>query len=142
MGNESIIDYISSELDQNIVGVKNTSALLEEGSTIPFISRCRKEKTGDFNEIVIRSISERWEYYKELAKRKETILKTIKEQEKLTPELEKEIVECRDKTRLEDIYLPYKPKKRSFVIIQVLKESTMFLFRNNMVRIHPFPCLL
>jgi protein Tex len=117
MDNASIIQSISIELNQNNTTVNNTVDLLEEGGTIPFISRYRKEKTGGLNEIVIRSIAERWEYYKELEKRKETIIKTIAEQGKLTPELQKQILECKDKTKLEDIYLPYKPKRRTRAMI-------------------------
>ncbi|MFH2137312.1 MAG: Tex family protein [Candidatus Omnitrophota bacterium] len=117
MDNESIIKYISEELNQKASDVNSTVSLLEEGATIPFISRYRKEKTGGLNEIVIRSIFERWEYYKELKKRKETIIKTISEQGKLTPELEKQILECKDKNKLEDIYLPFKPKRRTRAMI-------------------------
>ncbi|MBU1087332.1 MAG: RNA-binding transcriptional accessory protein [Candidatus Omnitrophica bacterium] len=121
MDNQSIIKYIGSELEQSSSAVENTVILLEEGGTIPFISRYRKEKTGGLNEIVIRSISERWDYYKELEKRKETIVKTIDEQGKLTPALRKQILECRDKTKLEDIYLPYKPKRRTKAMIAAEK---------------------
>ncbi|MCG2712150.1 MAG: RNA-binding transcriptional accessory protein [Candidatus Omnitrophica bacterium] len=113
MDNASIIKHISKELNQKISDVNNTVELLDEGATIPFISRYRKEKTGGLNEIVIRSISEKWDYYRELGKRKETIIKTITEQGKLTPELQKQITECLDKNKLEDIYLPFKPKKRT-----------------------------
>ncbi|MFH1777427.1 MAG: Tex family protein [Candidatus Omnitrophota bacterium] len=113
MYNESITGHISKELNQKIFAVNNTVTLLDEGATIPFISRYRKEKTGGLNEMVIRAISERWDYYKELEKRKETIIKTITGQGKLTPELQKQILECKDKNKLEDIYLPYKPKKRT-----------------------------
>jgi uncharacterized protein len=104
-------------VNQKNSSVDNTVAMLEEGSTIPFIARYRKEKTGELNEIVIRSISERWEYYKELEKRKETIIKTINDQDKMTPELRKQIEECLDKNKLEDIYLPYKPKRRTRAMI-------------------------
>lgn len=117
MDAESIINYIGVELNQKSDAVNNTIALLDEGGTIPFISRYRKEKTGGLNEIVIRAIAERWDYYKELEQRKETILKTIDEQGKLTPELQKQISECKDKTKLEDIYLPYKPKRRTRAMI-------------------------
>jgi len=117
MDNASIIGYISRDLSQKSSSVSNTVSLLDEGATIPFISRYRKEKTGGLDEVVIRSISEKWEYYKELGKRKETIIKTITEQGKLTPELQKQIIECLDKNKLEDIYLPYKPKKRTRALI-------------------------
>ncbi|MBW4711829.1 S1 RNA-binding domain-containing protein [Prevotella histicola] len=87
--------------------------LLDEGCTIPFISRYRKERTGNLDEVQITNISELNDRLKELGKRKETILKTIREQEKLTPELEAKILACMDSTELEDIYLPYKPKRRT-----------------------------
>ena len=87
--------------------------LLDEGCTIPFISRYRKERTGNLDEVQITNISELYNRLKELGKRKETILKTIREQEKLTAELEAKIWSCMDSTELEDIYLPYKPKRRT-----------------------------
>ncbi len=117
MDKTSIIRHITKELNQKILSVHNTIELLEEGSTIPFIARYRKEKTGGINEIVIRSVAERWDYYRELEKRKETILKTITQQDKLTPQLQKQILECLDKNKLEDIYLPFKPKKRTRALI-------------------------
>jgi len=104
---------IAQELKINENSVNKTIELLTEGATIPFIARYRKEKTGGLDETQIKNIKERFEYYTELEKRKETILQTIKEQGKLTPELEKEIISCTEKQKLEDIYLPYKPKKRT-----------------------------
>ena len=94
-------------------GVENTLKLLDEGCTIPFISRYRKERTGGLNEVQIAQISDLNEKLKEMAKRKETILKTITELGKLTPELQKRIDECWNATELEDIYLPYRPKRRT-----------------------------
>lgn len=93
--------------------VRNTIELLQEGSTIHFIARYRKEKTNSLDEEQLRNIENKFEYYTELEKRKKTVLKSIKEQDKLTPELEKRIIECREKLKLEDIYLPYKPKRRT-----------------------------
>ena len=93
--------------------VNATITLLDEGCTIPFIARYRKERTGNLNEIQITQISEQYERLKEVQKRKETILKSIREQEKLTPELQKRIEDCWDSTELEDIYLPYKPKRHT-----------------------------
>lgn len=93
--------------------VNATIILLDEGCTIPFIARYRKERTGNLNEIQITQISEQYERLKEVQKRKETILKSIREQEKLTPELQKRIEDCWDSTGLEDIYLPYKPKRHT-----------------------------
>ena len=93
--------------------VENTLALLDEGCTIPFISRYRKERTGGLDEVQIAAISNHYERFKELQKRKETIVKTIADLDKLTPELSKRIADCWDVTELEDIYLPYKPKRRT-----------------------------
>jgi uncharacterized protein len=93
--------------------VKNTVELLEEGATIPFISRYRKEHTGSLDEVQITSIRDALNQLKELQKRQEYILKTIEEQDKLTPELKRKIEECLDPVRLEDIYLPYKPKRKT-----------------------------
>ena len=111
MNKEFIVKNITKELSLKNVAVNNTIELFEGGATIPFIARYRKEKTGGLDEIEIRSVSERLDYYKELEKRKETILNTIESQGKLTPELKEKILVCTDKTILEDIYLPYKPKK-------------------------------
>ena len=102
-------------------GVENTLKLLDEGCTIPFISRYRKERTGGLNEVQIAQISDLNEKLKEMAKRKETILKTITELGKLTPELQKRIDECWNATELEDIYLTYRPKRRTRA--QVAREQ-------------------
>ena len=93
--------------------VQGTVGLLEEGCTIPFISRYRKEVTGTLDEVQVANISDQLEKLKELEKRKETILKTIEEQGKLTPELQTRIEGSWDSTELEDIYLPYKPKRKT-----------------------------
>jgi protein Tex len=93
--------------------VENTVALFAEGATVPFIARYRKEKTGELDEVAIRLIEERLGYYTELEERKETVLASIAEQQKLTPELAGRIDACRQKTELEDLYLPYKPKRRT-----------------------------
>ena len=93
--------------------VNNTLSLLNGGATIPFISRYRKEATGGLDEVQIGAIKEQYEKLCETSKRKETILKTIEEQDKLTPDLKKRIELCWDATELEDIYLPYKPKRKT-----------------------------
>ncbi|MEN8157641.1 MAG: Tex family protein [Bacteroidota bacterium] len=93
--------------------VKSTVELLEEGATIPFISRYRKEHTGSLDEVKITEIRDELNKLKELEKRKAYILKTIEEQEKLTDELSRRIEECLDPVELEDIYLPYKPKRKT-----------------------------
>ena len=101
--------------------VDNTLALLDAGCTIPFIARYRKERTGNLNEVQIAQISELYEKLQELEKRKETILKTIGEQGALTPELESRIRQCFVSSELEDLYLPYKPKRRTRA--QVAREQ-------------------
>lgn len=105
--------HIAHILGLNEKKVEATIALLEEGCTIPFISRYRKEKTGNLDEVAITSINELVSSMRELDKRKETIIKTISEQNKLTPELKQKILSCCISTELEDIYLPYKPKRRT-----------------------------
>ena len=105
--------FISHSLSLPLQSVSAVLTLLNEGCTIPFISRYRKERTGGLDEVQITDISELYDRLKELGKRKETILKTIREQEKLTPELEARIRACMNSTELEDIYLPYKPKRRT-----------------------------
>ena len=112
---------IATELHLQEHAVENTLKLLDEGCTIPFISRYRKERTGGLDEVQITAISNRLEQLQEIAKRKETITKTIKEQEKMTPELQKRIDDCWETTVLEDIYLPYKPKRRTRA--QVAREQ-------------------
>ena len=109
---------IFSQLIAKALGITERQAthtieLLEEGATVPFISRYRKERTGGLDEVQIEAIRTQHEKLKETAKRKETILNTIREQEKLTPELEKRIEATWDSTELEDIYLPFKPKRKT-----------------------------
>ena len=112
---------ISKQLNLPKEGVENTLALLDLGCTIPFIARYRKERTGNLNEVQIAQISDAYDKLKELAKRKETILKTIEEQGKLTDDLKHRIEECWDATTLEDLYLPFKPKRRTRA--QVAREQ-------------------
>src|SRR3989339_289414 len=92
---------------------KNILALFESGATIPFMARYRKEATGNLDEIELRNIRERYDYYTELSARKETVLKTIESQGRLTDELKKQIERCLEKNALEDLYLPYKPKRKT-----------------------------
>ena len=112
---------IAQQLNLQERAVGNTLALLDEGCTIPFISRYRKERTGGLDEVQIAAISNQYERFKDILKRKETIVKTITDLEKMTPELSKRINECWDATELEDIYLPYKPKRRTRA--QVAREQ-------------------
>ena len=112
---------IANALNLQERAVANTLALLEEGCTIPFISRYRKERTGGLDEVQIAAISDRFDKLQEIQKRKETVVKTIKDLDKMTPDLEKRIDACWDATELEDIYLPYKPKRRTRA--QVAREQ-------------------
>ena len=105
--------YISQSLNLSFQAVANTLKLLAEGATIPFISRYRKEATGGLDEVQIAAINTAYTKLQELQKRKETVLSTIEEQGKLTDELRTRIAKCMDATELEDIYLPYKPKRRT-----------------------------
>lgn len=111
--NTIFVDLISKELQLPADGVRNTMQLLDEGSTIPFISRYRKERTGEFDEVQIENISDLYDKYSDIEKRKETIFATLIEQENLTPELKKRIEECWQMNELEDIYLPFKPKRHT-----------------------------
>ena len=101
--------------------VANTIALIDEGCTIPFISRYRKERTGGLDEVQIAAISDKYEKLHEIQKRKETVVKTITDLGKMTPDLNQRIEACWDATVLEDIYLPYKPKRRTRA--QVAREQ-------------------
>ncbi|MBR1804191.1 MAG: RNA-binding transcriptional accessory protein, partial [Muribaculaceae bacterium] len=109
----SISDLISKELNFPFNQVAGTVHLLDDGATIPFISRYRKEATGGLNEEDIQSIEQRLRYYHELEQRRATILKTIEAQEQLTPELAARINACWNATELEDLYLPFKPKRKT-----------------------------
>lgn len=106
-------EIIARELNLSVVQVTNTIKLFADGATVPFISRYRKEQTGSLDEVAIGAIQERYGKLEELEKRKESILSTIEEQGKLTPELKARIIDCYNPTELEDIYLPYKPKRRT-----------------------------
>lgn len=112
---------IANELSVKPDQVAAAIALLDEGSTVPFISRYRKEATGGLSDTQLRSLEERLRYLRELEDRRQTILKSITEQDKLTPELEKSILEADNKSTLEDLYLPYKPKRRTKA--QIAKEA-------------------
>ncbi|SHE34309.1 uncharacterized protein SAMN05444274_101106 [Mariniphaga anaerophila] len=111
--NPQIIEIIARQLGIKNIQIKNTLELLKEGATVPFISRYRKERTGSLDEVQVLQVKELGEKFSELEKRRETILKTIEEQEALTPELKARIENCYDAVELEDIYMPYKPKRRT-----------------------------
>ena len=106
----TIESRIAQELNVAVTQVNAAVGLLDEGSTVPFISRYRKEVTGGLDDTQLRNLEERLGYLRELEDRRAAILKSIDEQEKLTPELTKQIAMAETKTQLEDLYLPYKPK--------------------------------
>ena len=109
----NIPNLIAQELSLSLRNVSNALALWQEGGTVPFIARYRKEQTGSLDEVQLRDIFERYTYLDELGKRKEKILSEIEAQGKLSDELKTKIVNCFNKTELEDLYLPYKPKRRT-----------------------------
>jgi len=116
-GTIPINQILVEETGLQIAQIKQTVELLEEGATVPFLARYRKEATGELDEVEIRLIKERLEYYTALNERRQTILQSIDVQGKLTPELRQKIEHTRQKTELEDLYLPFKPKRRTKALI-------------------------
>ena len=112
-----IATWIAEEHQLPPSGVRAVIALLDENATVPFIARYRKEATGELDEVAIRTIQERSTYFRELLERRETVLNTIREAGKLTPDLEAAILNTRSRQTLEDLYLPYRPKRRTRAII-------------------------
>ncbi|WP_263408176.1 Tex family protein [Terriglobus tenax] len=108
-----LLQHIANELNVPLRGLVSVIELLDDGGTVPFIARYRKEATGNLDEVQIRSIEERVTYFRELVARRESILASIAEQGKLTDELKARIDAAMDKSELEDLYLPYKPKRRT-----------------------------
>ena len=116
-----VIQRIAEELAVNVKQVSAAVGLLDEGATVPFISRYRKEVTGGLDDTQLRLLEERLGYLRELNARRKTILDSIASQGKLTPELEQAINDADTKTLLEDLYLPYKPKRRTKA--QIAREA-------------------
>lgn len=110
---QAICRMIAQELNVRPEQVNAAVTLIDDGNTVPFIARYRKEVTGGLDDTQLRTLDSRLSYLRELDDRRQTILKSIQEQGKLTPELEREITQADSKTRLEDLYLPYKPKRRT-----------------------------
>lgn len=110
---QAICRMIAQELNVRPEQVNAAVTLIDDGNTVPFIARYRKEVTGGLDDTQLRTLDSRLSYLRELDDRRQTILKSIQEQGKLTPELEQEITQADSKTRLEDLYLPYKPKRRT-----------------------------
>src|SRR3712207_6708651 len=107
----SIPQILTQELSLKPYQVQNALELLSEGATVPFIARYRKERTGEMNETQLRDLFDRFNYLTELEERKTAILNAIAEQGKLADELKAKITACLQKTELEDLYLPYRPKR-------------------------------
>src|SRR5690606_2870364 len=111
--NEQFFKTIAAELNLPLISVRNVIALLEDGNTVPFIARYRKEKTGALDEVQIRNIMERWTYLVNLQQRKEEVIRLIDAQGKLTEELQKKIEKALKLQEVEDLYRPYKQKRRT-----------------------------
>jgi uncharacterized protein len=109
----NIPEFLASELQENLHYVQNALELYAEGATVPFIARYRKERTGEMNELVLRELFDRFEYMTELEERKTTVVESIAAQGKLTDDLKARIESCLQKNELEDLYLPFKPKRRT-----------------------------
>ena len=110
---EQLVQFVANDLQLSLNNVRNTISLLEDGATIPFVSRYRKERTGGLDEVQIEQIANAYDKYLDIDKRKETILNSLVEQDKLTDALKDRIHACWQMTELEDIYLPYKPKRQT-----------------------------
>ncbi|WP_243355649.1 Tex family protein [Bacillus litorisediminis] len=108
-----LYEIIAKEFKVRVSQVKSVMSLIEEGNTVPFIARYRKEATGSLDEVAIRAITERWTYLDNLAKRKEEVIRLIEEQNKLTPELKESILKSNKLQEVEDLYRPYKQKRRT-----------------------------
>src|SRR6185295_1917784 len=113
MFNSQVLLRISKQVGAPVSRVETTIKLLEEGATVPFIARYRKEVTGNLDEVKVRDIDESLHYYKDLDNRRATILASIERQGKLTDELKTKILACYNRNELEDLYLPFKPKKKT-----------------------------
>jgi uncharacterized protein len=121
MTTPSITQIIAQDIQAHPSQVEAAIALLDEGATVPFIARYRKEVTGGLDDIQLRLLEERLGYLRELWDRRDTVLRSIEEQGKLTDELRAEILGADTKQRLEDLYLPYKPKRRTKA--QIAREA-------------------
>jgi uncharacterized protein len=112
----NIVEQLVNDFNLQLFQVENTLALFDEGATVPFVARYRKERTGSLDEIQVRDLLHKYTYYKELEERRLTIIESIESQGKLTPELKRKIESTLSKTELEDFYLPYKPKRTTRAI--------------------------
>src|SRR5215469_15981309 len=119
MFSPEVLLRISKEVGAPVARVEATIKLFEGGATVPFIARYRKEATGNLDEVKIRDIEIRRQYYGDLESRRNTILNSIEKQEKLTEDLKAKILACYSKSELEDLYLPYKPKRKTKAAVAI-----------------------
>jgi len=129
-----VLIHIAGQIQVPLKGLHAVVELLDDGSTVPFIARYRKEVTGNLDEVQIRDIQEKLEYFRELEDRRKTVLDTIREQGKLTPELQTRIQAVLEKNELEDLYMPYKPKRRTKASIardKGLEPLAQYLWEQN-----------
>ncbi|MEL6262042.1 MAG: Tex family protein [Cyanobacteria bacterium J06626_6] len=129
-----VAQLIAQELSVQTTQVRAALALFADGATVPFVARYRKEQTGALNEVQLRQIAEKHAYINELTARKKTILGAIEQQEALTPDLRAKIERCQSKTELEDLYLPYRPKRRTRATIA--KEKGLEPLANEISRLN------
>ena len=113
----NIFEKIAKELNIKVEQVENTVKLIDEGNTIPFIARYRKEVTGNLDDEILRNLEQKLQYLRNLEERKEDVIRLISELGEMTDEIKKEIIEAQTLSRVEDIYLPFRPKKRTRAII-------------------------
>ncbi|MBU0753566.1 MAG: RNA-binding transcriptional accessory protein, partial [Planctomycetes bacterium] len=132
---EELIDVLTQEMGLDRDCIRNTVVLLEDGATVPFVARYRKERTGGMDEVKIRETRERYAFLCELKSRKKTILKTIRKQGLLTPELEARINACDQRIALEDLYLPFKPRKKTRA--QAAREKGLEPFAHEIMSLDP-----
>src|SRR3954447_25509784 len=118
---ERVLGRLARELGVRESQVRATVGLLDAGSTVPFVARYRKEVTGGLDDAVLRDLDERLGYLRELEQRRAVVLESVRSQGKLTPELEEQILAADSKARLEDVYLPYRPKRRTRA--QIAREA-------------------
>ncbi|MBD2189420.1 Tex family protein [Pseudanabaena mucicola] len=141
---QNLEQIIAQEIDLRPEQIKNALELFAEGATIPFVARYRKERTGEMNEIQLRDLQDRYAYLTELRDRKVVILQSIADQGKLTDELQAKIAACLQKTELEDLYLPYRPKRRTRAIIareKGLEPLAMAIKAFNRPQVSPPPLM-
>lgn len=113
----NIFEKIAKELNIKVEQVENTVKLIDEGNTIPFIARYRKEVTGNLDDEILRNLEQKLQYLRNLEERKEDVIRLISELGEMTDEIKKEIIKAQTLSRVEDIYLPFRPKKRTRAII-------------------------